>query len=194
MSFIEKRFFAPARRMKELQFAELSPPAGSIVFLGDSITAGGAWHEWFPDLPVINRGIDADTTDGVVGRLDSALHQPSKVFLLIGTNDVAFRRPLAGVQSNQKKIVERVTATGAQLYIQGVLPRKNVKRYGEPIRRINQHYGELATEFGANYLDLAPVFGDGRGELRTEFTLDGLHLNGRAYRAWVNAIREHVES
>jgi hypothetical protein len=46
----------------EREFMEVGLCGGEVVFLGDSITAGGAWHEWFPDVPVVNRGIDGDTS------------------------------------------------------------------------------------------------------------------------------------
>lgn len=179
----------PLRRMKASLFDELTLNDGAIVFLGDSITEGGAWHEWFPDLPVINRGIGGDTTDGVLARLDSAIASPSQVFLLIGTNDLALRRPMDNVLANQRAIVAAIAASGAQLFIQSVLPRKNVKKYGQRINQLNQNAEALANEYGATYLDLTPIFSDAAGELRQDFTRDGLHLNGAGYRAWVEVLR-----
>ncbi|MGB9898194.1 GDSL-type esterase/lipase family protein, partial [Thermanaerothrix sp.] len=70
-------------------FAHHPVKAGDIVFLGDSITDGARWDELFPGLSVKNRGINADTTRGVLARLDSILQgQPAAIFLLIGTNDL----------------------------------------------------------------------------------------------------------
>ena len=34
----------------------------------------------------------------------------------------------------------------------------------------------------------------GRLELRAEFTLDGLHLNGAGYRVWVESLAPYVRS
>ena len=69
------------------QFEHLEIQAGDVVFLGDSITEGGAWDELFPGVPVRNRGIGGDTTSGVLDRLDQITRgRPAKVFLKIGTN------------------------------------------------------------------------------------------------------------
>jgi hypothetical protein len=71
------------------QFEQLIPRPGQFVFLGDSNIEQGAWNEWFPTLPCINRGIGGDTVNGVRLRLDSAINQPLGVSLVIGSNDVA---------------------------------------------------------------------------------------------------------
>ena len=193
MGFIE-RFMDRQRRMLALQFNELPLPGGEIVFLGDSITESGRWHEWFPDLPVVNRGIAGDTTDGVLRRIDSAIKAPAKVFLLIGTNDISFRRPRDLVRANQRTIIEQIRATAphADLYVQSVMPL--TRRYRQRIDELNSHYRELAAEFGGSYLDLWPALCDAKGELNGDFTLDQLHLNGAGYRAWTGVLRPLVSS
>jgi lysophospholipase L1-like esterase len=192
--FIEKHFMEPQRRMKALQFEELTLHGGEIVFLGDSITEGGSWHEWFPGQPIVNRGIGGDTTDGVLRRLHSAIRNPSKVFILIGTNDFAFRRPEGDTLANARLIVQRIreAAPDAELVIQSVMPRK--RKYRDRIERLNAEYRALALVFDATYLDLWPLLGDEADELRAEFTLDGLHLNGAGYRVWVEALAPYVRS
>lgn len=190
--FLERRFIDPLRRMKTSQFEELTLKGGEIVFLGDSITEGGAWSEWFPGLHVVNRGIGGDTTDGVLARLDTAIQQPSKVFLLIGTNDLAFRRPIAAVLENAAFIVGgiRSLAPDAKLVVQSVMPR--ALKYRSRIELLNERYRALAEEHDATYLDLWPVLSDGRGALKSDFSLDELHLNGAGYRAWVGELESYV--
>jgi hypothetical protein len=41
----------------------------------------------------------------------------------------------------------------------------------------------------AQYLDLWPALADDAGDLRREYTEDGLHLNGPGYAAWVGVLR-----
>jgi hypothetical protein len=50
--------------MRASQFEALPRVAGRVVFLGDSITEGGCWEEWFPELPACNRGIGGDSVGG----------------------------------------------------------------------------------------------------------------------------------
>ena len=186
---LEQKFFEPSRRMVTLQHEELPLSGGEVVFLGDSITAGGLWHEWFPNAPVVNRGIGADTTTGVLARLDTAVRSPSKVFLLIGTNDIGMHHPSEITFSNARKIVEgiRRKAPEATLVIQSVMPR--AAKYRDKITRLNDIYLALADEFGASYLDLWPMLSDDNGALRKEYTLDNLHLNGLGYKSWAGILR-----
>ena len=72
-------------------FRQVPIKPGDIVFVGDSLTEGARWDELFPDKPVINRGINADTVNGVLLRLDDIISgKPAKIFLLIGTNDLTW--------------------------------------------------------------------------------------------------------
>lgn len=84
-------FIQPAHERWVSQFEVLPVLPGDTVFLGDSITEGGSWHELFPSSRVRNRGIGGEVTTGVLGRVNQISRgAPSQVFLLIGTNDLAF--------------------------------------------------------------------------------------------------------
>jgi hypothetical protein len=71
-------------------FKKLPMTQGDIIFLGNSITEGGSWGELFGDEKVKNRGISGDFTVGVMQRMDEIVQRkPSKVFLMIGINDLS---------------------------------------------------------------------------------------------------------
>ena len=77
---------------------------GKIVFLGNSITEMGDWKKLTGDSTVINRGIGGDITFGILQRLDEVLNRkPSKIFLLIGINDIGKDIPPAVIADNIKK-------------------------------------------------------------------------------------------
>lgn len=60
-----------------------------IVFLGDSLIDKGEWNELLSNEDIANRGINGDTTEGVLNRIDSVIALvPKKAFIMIGTNDV----------------------------------------------------------------------------------------------------------
>jgi lysophospholipase L1-like esterase len=42
----------------------------------------------------------------------------------------------------------------------------------------------LADEFGYHFLNLHPRFTDAAGELRADFTMDGLHVTEPGYQVW----------
>src|SRR5699024_8845969 len=76
--------FSPYYHQRATQFEDLPKTEDQIVFLGNSITDGGNWSELFQDDKIINRGINADITTGVLNRLKEVVNRkPKKVFLLI---------------------------------------------------------------------------------------------------------------
>lgn len=96
-----------------------------VVLLGDSITNGCEWFELFGNRRVKNRGINGDTSVGVYDRLPSTLAgQPAKVFLMIGTNDLANGAPVDSVARMMERIIARTKELSprTKLYVQSLLP------------------------------------------------------------------------
>jgi lysophospholipase L1-like esterase len=181
--------------MRASQFAELPPASGHVVLLGDSITEYGLWQEWFSGLPVLNRGISGETSADLLRRLDSAIHEPAAVFLLIGTNDLSAGISLADIVRNVRALLEEIErrAPGTPVVVQSVMPR--TARFRDDIRLLNDAYRALVDAAPAHvqYLDLWPALADEQGLLRSAFTEDGLHLGGAGYAAWVDVLRPHVQ-
>ena len=56
----------------------------SIVFVGDSITAGGDWQNWFPEYRVSVEATPGDATDRLNERLPAIIElQPATLAILI---------------------------------------------------------------------------------------------------------------
>jgi lysophospholipase L1-like esterase len=168
-----------------------------VVFLGDSITEGGDWNEFFPELRTLNRGIGGDSVGGVRSRVASALHQPLAVSLLVGTNDLhglGKTRDIDGIAEQFQDLVTTITLTAPDvpLYVNSVTPR--TKSWVTKIEALNRHYARIAAEASATYIDLWPALADGEGTLRKEFTRDHLHLTEPGYRAWVEVLRPHLSA
>jgi lysophospholipase L1-like esterase len=63
--------------------------AARVLMLGDSLTAQGEWNTMLGEPLVANRGIDGDTSAGVLARVgDDADFPGDAVVIWIGTNDV----------------------------------------------------------------------------------------------------------
>ncbi|MGA6222070.1 GDSL-type esterase/lipase family protein [Streptomyces umbrinus] len=183
------------QRMRVSQFETLGAPSRKVVFLGSSIVEGGQWEEWFPELETLNRGVGGNTVDDLAARLDSALNDPQKIVLLIGTNDLRdLVEPSAAdeIAVRMERLVARIRAAApaAPLYINSVLPRARI--YADSICALNKHYARIADETGAAYLDLWPALAGPDGAIRPEFSLDELHLTGAGYRAWTEVLRPHL--
>ncbi|MET0887228.1 MAG: GDSL-type esterase/lipase family protein, partial [Mycetocola sp.] len=141
------------------------------------------------------RGIDGDTTDGVLARLSTVLRgRPSKIILLIGTNDLGLKRPREQILANVGEIVRRIrdSGHGPELVVQSVMPRH--AKFSPRIRELNQEYQRLSARLGGEYLDLWPALSDDQNSLKPEFTLDDLHLTGAGYRTWANVLEPHIST
>lgn len=182
---------------------EILPIDGDdIVFLGNSITDGGEFHELFDNPQIKNRGIRSDVITGVEKRLGQVTGgQPAKIFLLIGINDVSHGHSVDELARRYERLVRRIReqSPGTRLYVQSVMPVNNsFRRYRnltgkeKTIRKFNERIRAIADANGAVYVDLWPFLADADGNLKREYTNDGLHLNGRGYRVWTDGIRQLV--
>ncbi len=71
-------------------FFALPVDGNSIVFIGNSITDMHEWAEAFNNPDILNRGISGAVSDELVENLEAYISgKPKKVFLMIGTNDLA---------------------------------------------------------------------------------------------------------
>lgn len=186
--------------MRRSQLDEFPVEPGRVLFLGDSITEGGVWNEWFPRLQTLNRGVGGDTVSGMSQRVAKTINKPALITLLIGTNDLGGQGPstkVPDIANQMHGLVERIRelAPATPLLINSILPR--TPSYADRISELNGRYREIAAKADAEYVDLWPAFAGAKGELKEELTGDNVHLNGYGYRTWAGVlapkIQEHVK-
>ena len=175
---------------------------GRITFLGNSITQIGDWKKLLNDSTVINRGIAGDITFGVLKRLgDVARRQPSKLFLLIGINDIGKDIPDPVIADNIGKIIGRLQAESpsTKIYVQSILPvNPDVPNFPqhydkqEHILNTNKLIKKVAEDSHCIYVNIHYLFTDKQGKLDAKYTTDGLHLApaGDGYEKWVDYLRK----
>jgi len=183
-------------------FKEQNLALQNVVLLGDSITEGFEVQKYLPGRRVLNRGIGADIVGndlppddprGVLRRLDNSVFDcaATDVFLLIGINDLNIGHTVDQLESGYRELLSKIKAGAPKLrvHVQSVLPtRGDHARQNAPVREFNARLRKLATEFGYDYLDLHRLMTDERGELKAQFTNDGLHLTEPAYQLWRNEV------
>lgn len=172
------------------------------ILLGDSLTL------WFPAqlLPGrrswLNQGISGENSRGLLARLNLLDRTtPDTVFIMIGINDLIWGGTDAGLIANIRAAVQylKTTHPQAKIVVQSILPHGGQEATWEgrdrlltiPPQRIvgiNSQIKQVASDSGATYLDLYPLFVNGDGYLRTDLTTDGLHLNSNGYLVWRTAL------
>jgi len=191
--------FAPLPLMAVALVAAPPVPAQrTVVFLGDSLTAGYglARAESFPSLveariraaglawKVVNAGVSGDTSAGARARLDYVYRQdPDLIFLCIGSNDGMRGLPVAELEHNLRAILDRARTAGTRVVLAGaMLPENYGTDYREAFRKL---FPKLAREYRTGFLPflLEGVAMDPR--LNQD---DGIHPNAAGERL----VADHV--
>lgn len=194
-------------RQKMDHFAHLTIPAGKIIFLGDSITDFGDWNELFGNNDIYNRGISGDQTVWALQRLDRIKEsKPRKVFIMIGTNDLAVDRSPEDVANNIGRIVKELKTSSpeTEIYVESLFPvngvdfvgkasKKSHWEKGDEIIATNRLLEKVCANEGATYIDIYPHLVDDRGLLNPAYTNDGLHLMYDGYAKWVSILKPYME-
>jgi len=184
---------------RKAQFEMLPNTENEIIMLGNSITDQCEWHELFNNINVKNRGIGGDDTDGVLERLSEVTEsKPAKIFIMIGTNDLAYSKTVDRVIENYKKIINQIQTDSpkTKIYIESVLPVDYAIHFTRPIAdiiKINDQLKEIVAQNNLTYIDLFSVFKTDQNKLNPEYSLDGLHLNGKGYQLWKQQIIKYIE-
>lgn len=174
---------------------------GHIMFLGNSITEGGNWRRLLADSSVINRGISGDNTFGVLKRFDEFIRfKPSKIFILIGVNDLSKNIPTDATIENIFHLVTLIQKASpkTRIYVQSILPinpavQKFPKQFGKAagITAINQQLEKYAKALKYEFIDIHHHFTDKQEALEAKYTYDGLHLNKAGYEHWVQFLKKN---
>jgi len=183
---------------KKENFETLPDTKNEIIFLGNSITDGCEWSELFQNPNVKNRGIGGDDTDGILERLDEVTKsQPSKIFIMIGTNDLAAGKTVEYIIENYKKIISNIQKASpkTKIFIQSELPtdeKIHTTRKNSDLKKINAGIKLIADNNNLMYFDLFKLFVDDRGMMNPKYSIDGLHINGEGYLMWKKVIEKYV--
>jgi lysophospholipase L1-like esterase len=182
------------------QFAKEPVVTGKIIFLGNSITEMGNWKKATGDTTVINRGIGGDITYGVLKRLkDITDRHPSKLFILLGINDIGKDIPDAVIADNYLKIVNEVhnKCPETKVYVESILPlnptMKNFPQHydkEEHVLSVNKLLQANAAIGKYTYVDIFHLFVDAEGRLKSELSYEGLHLKPPAFDIWVAYLKQ----
>lgn len=186
---------------KQTLFDNLPSSKNAIYFLGDSLTDGCEWNELLSNNNIKNRGLNGDSTQGVLNRLNQITKsKPQKVFIMIGINDLLGNIETNIVLDNYQKIIQTIKTDSpkTKIYLESILPMNfELDKTKRPITNQNiSDFNNKLKDFSDNstifYIDLYSKFLDSSNQLDKQYTLDGIHLNGQGYLIWKNEISKYI--
>lgn len=193
----------PFRNHRYDSFKALNVTSDNIVFIGNSITDMHCWPEAFVTsegdyLPIVNRGNSGTYSTEQSDNLESYINgKPKKVFMMIGTNDIATSGGLnfspEQVLAYVKGIVTRIHARSPQtkVYLYSILKNNTSNRVEATWLKTNELVKAFADATDkVTYIDLydklANVASGGT------WSYDNLHLTAGAYQAWGETICQYL--
>lgn len=178
------------------EFKQKPLQKGDIVFLGNSITEqGGNWTEKLNIQNVKNRGVSGDTTEGILARINEIIYtEPSKLFLLIGINDLYSNKiSVEKIHRNILKIIEKVAAKNPEtdIFVNTVLPTYD----DSLIKKISELNSLLNKSQKTNTYKLINIYNDfvlPNGKMNMNYSTDGVHLNEKGYQLWIKNLKKNL--
>lgn len=206
-------FETNGRKNKANNFKLLNESAlpGQTVFVGDSITEMYPTAEMYADFAaesgqrIYNRGISGEVSGELLARFESnvAALRPRNLVMLIGTNDLSKSVAEETIVAQVEKALAclRKASPDCNIILEAVYPTNSevVDKKLQLIAGSNSSLGKirslncalkaLSERTGAVWLDLTEQLADGKGLLKSEYTVDGVHLNVHGYRVVTAAVK-----
>ena len=178
------------------------------AFLGDSRTEGfhlysglktGAYYCSVGATVESVFSKEVETPAGKMPLLDAMAKEDfGKIYVMLGVNELGWSKTET-FRDQYAKVIDRLRSDhpDAEIILQTILPvsakQEKKKTYvnNGRIAAYNEVIFRLAEEKGCDLVDAAEAVTDENGCLRAEWNSDGVHLNVKGCRAWLEYLRTH---
>ena len=180
----------------------------NIVFLGDSITDFYDLDKYYEGYNIVNSGISGNTTEDILNDMYNRVYKynPSKVILLIGTNDINVKIEEDDTISNIKDIVKNIKKNrpNTKIYVESIYPINNTDdekiehymvgvRTNEIIKKYNKRIKEYCNKNNVIYINMYNELRDEDGNLKLEYTKEGLHISDEGYEVITKILKKYIQ-
>lgn len=176
-----------------------------IIFLGDSLTDFFPAHELL-EKKVLNRGVAGDTTEDVLNRIDEIFSiNPKIVYLQIGINDMIYNKKLTceEIKNRVFNVINILKEKNILVRLISLYPINRKKMAftwvvckfatNKKIIETNKLLKEEALKNNIEFIDVHDRLLNEEGNLRKEFTVEGLHLSVKGYKAITPVFNEYLK-
>lgn len=182
----------------------------NVVMLGDSITDFYDLDKFYgSDMLIVNSGINGNKTEDIINNIRNRVfaYNPSKIFLLIGVNDILYDGDdPENVVDQIDEIVMEINnkLPNTKIYIESIYPVNNEwkdnhdnrvkdeKEVNSTIIMTNDRIEEYCEANDLKFIDLYPDLLDDNGVLNHDYTDDGLHPNENGYKVITEILKKYM--
>jgi len=205
-----------AQKIERYRRLNVFAKKGQILFCGSSLMEQFPINELLMDLgcplTVYNRGIGGFTTAEMAEALEACVFElePRAVFINIGTNDMnGPEYEQDALMARYEDILRRIRARlpEAEVYLLAYYPvnpevgrtdpfvwQALMHRTNERILEANRAAELLADRLGMHYIDLNAGITDEKGQMKAEYTIEGMHMYGDGYMQVLEALLPVLKS
>lgn len=182
----------------------------NVVMLGDSITDFYDLDKFYgSEMLIVNSGINGNKTEDIINNIRNRVfaYNPSKIFLLIGVNDILYDGDdPENVVDQIDEIVMEINnkLPNTKIYIESIYPVNNEwkdnhdnrvkdeKEINSTIIMTNDRIEEYCEANDLKFIDLYPDLLDDNGVLNHDYTDDGLHPNENGYKVITEILKKYM--
>ena len=149
-----------------------------------------------PDWEVLNRGINGERSDQILGRFrrDVVASEPDFVIVLAGVNDVYQDFPLEFTEGNLGKMYDIAKREEVRLVTASILPFNSMShRRAIAMKNLNRWIEARSRVLSALFCDTSAAVSDRLNSTILADSPDGLHPGVEGYRRMGEALTRVVE-
>lgn len=177
----------------------------TVIFIGNSITEQWSYYrpQFMANNNYINAGIGGQTTPLLLLRFrnDVVDLNPKIVVIGAGINDIAENSGVYNKKftlDNIKSMAEIADANNIRVILTSVLPAKNIpwnyliKNTPRKIKELNTELETYALHKGFGYANFYPLLVGNDDGLKPEYSVDGIHINEKAYEVMEPIVQKEI--
>lgn len=180
----------------------------TYLFLGDSIFWQYNTDEFFKDYNIINSGTNGITALETLNVIDENVYEynPTTIFILLGTNDLYQGYNSEETLDHLKNLINKIHSDRPEIKINvlSILPinktddskiskEANNNKTNEQIIEVNRQLQEYCEEKSFTYINMYDVLLDENGNLKLDYTREGLHITDLGYHQITMELLKYIE-
>lgn len=221
MNYIQGMFKDEKRKtLEKYTMLNKNVKKNQILFVGSSLMEWFPINEMQLNLGldkiIYNRGIAGTTTTELLEGIEEQIFklEPSKIFINIGSNDIGSlengvydkQKLITNYEEILKQIKERLPK--ADTYMMAYYPINGKDDFGlgkeekekifatrtnENIKEANKEVEILAEKFGYKFINVNSGLEDSEGNLKKEYSVEGLHMWPNAYEVIISNMMKYLK-